>query len=45
MSEKRRVLYLLIIMASVALAVAVVSISLLYRAAIDEEEAGLVEIA
>lgn len=35
----------MIIMASVALAVAVVSISLLYRAAIDEEEAGLVEIA
>ena len=45
MSESRRVLLLILIMASTALMVGGISITLLYQTAIQEEEARLVETA
>ena len=45
MDERRRILFLLLIMTSVALVVSGISITLLYRATLEEEQARLVETA
>lgn len=43
MSERKRVLLLILIMATVSLIIAGIAISMLYRAAFEEERARLVE--
>lgn len=45
MSERRRILYMALIMVGVALTAAIISIGVLYRAAFDEQKARLVETA